>query len=244
MSTDPTEQAPLEPTVLPTIHNPYDISPYASIPPLPPPPPKQGQKGLVTALIILSCLVVVLSGVLFAVSYFSNQQHIVQATPTATFPLTPRSTVSQSTFSTSSTLTPTVLLNRTPASHSGSYFPAFLSSYSSPQAGLPYTSITVYDAFLAERIKMNAVDHHDGWACCIAYQPEGKIVTWEEPYGIVVEIATFATLTETETDANDLLTNSSGFSVYTRNLCLLFYDDSISNTSLADYITAMSAVCT
>jgi hypothetical protein len=102
----------------------------------------------------------------------------------------------------------------------------------------------VYDAFLAEGIKMKAVNYYNGWDCCIAYQPEGKIVAWEESYGIVVEIATFTTSTETETDANDLLTNSSGFSVYTRNMCLLFYDDSISNKSLTHYITAISAACT
>ncbi len=191
--------------------------------PIPPPPPKQSHKGLVVALIILSCLVVVLGGWLFAVIHFSSQQ-----------PISP----------TSSTLTPTVLLNRTPASQSkSSYFPVFLSSYSPPQAGLPYTSTTVYDTFLAVGIKMNTVQYNDGWSCCVAYQPEGKIVSWEESYGVVVEIATFATPTEAETDANDLLTNSSGFSVYTRNLCLLFYDNSISNTSLAHYITAMSVAC-
>src|SRR5258708_40309535 len=137
----------------------------------------------------------------------------------------------------------TVHPNRMPTSQSCMFMPAFLSSYSTPQAGLPYTSITVYDAFRATRIQMNAIEYSDGWDGTVAYQPEGKLVTWEESYGVVVEIATFATPTEAETDAHDLLTTSSGFSVYTRNLCLLFYDDSISNTALAHYLTSMSAVC-
>ena len=77
----------------------------------------------------------------------------------------------------------------------------------------------------------------------MVYQPEGRLVDWEESYGVVVVIATFATPTEVQSDANDLLLHSSGYSVYIRNLCLLFYDNSISNTSLSRYVTVMNADC-
>ncbi len=63
MSTDPTEQAPIEPTVLPSIPNPYEVNPYASasLPPLPPPPPRQRRSGKawIIALVTLTVLVVV-----------------------------------------------------------------------------------------------------------------------------------------------------------------------------------------
>ncbi len=125
------------------------------------------------------------------------------------------------------------------------HYPAFLLSNPPlpPQAGLPYTSRTVYDAFLAAGIKMNDVEYTDGWACCATYQPEGRMVSWEESYGVVLEIATFATPIEAKTDANDLLTNSAGYSVYTRNLCLFFYDNSLSKAHITDYIAVMSEVC-
>ena len=137
--------------------------------------------------------------------------------------------------------------NRTPASQPVShYYPAFLVSNppEAPQAGLPYTARNVFDTFLATGMKMSDVTYSNGWACCVTYQPEGKIVYWEESYGVVLEIATFATSSEAKTDANDLLTNSAGYSTYTKNLCVFFYDHSVSKAHLTDYMTAMSTVCT
>ena len=90
---------------------------------------------------------------------------------------------------------------------------------------------------------MNDVEYANGWACCVVQQPEGRIVFWEELYSVVLEVATFATPIEAEAGAYDLLKNSGGYSIYTRNLCLFFYDNSISKVHLADYITALSAVC-
>jgi hypothetical protein len=136
--------------------------------------------------------------------------------------------------------------NRTPASQPVSQYPAFLVSNppEAPQAGLPYTASNVFDTFLAKGMKMSDVTYTNGWACCVTYQPEGKMVYWEESYGVVLAIATFATPSEAKTDAHDLLTNSAGYSTYTKNLCLFFYDHSISKAHLTDYMTAMSTVCT
>ena len=136
--------------------------------------------------------------------------------------------------------------NRTPASQPVSHYPAFLVSNppEAPQAGLPYTARNVFDTFLATRMKMSDVTSSNGWACCITYQPEGKMIVWEESYGVVLEIATFATPSEAKTDAYDLSTNSAGYSTYTKNLCLFFYDHSISKAHLTDYMTAISTVCT
>jgi hypothetical protein len=84
---------------------------------------------------------------------------------------------------------------------------------------------------------MSGVMYSNGWGCCVTYQPEGKMVLWEESYGVVLEIATFATPIEAKTDASDLLTNSAGYSTYTKNLCLFFYDHSISKAHLTGYTT-------
>ena len=135
--------------------------------------------------------------------------------------------------------------NRTPTSHSVSHYPAFFVSNppETPQPGLPYAARNVYDTFLATGMKVSDVMYSNGWGCCVTYQPEGKIVVWEESYGVVLEIATFATPGEAKKDAYDLLTNSAGYSTYTRNLCLFFYDYSISKAHLTNYMTAMSTVC-
>ena len=47
---------------VPGTENPYLRNPYQDVPPIPPPPPKQGHKWLIAALLILSCLVVILGG--------------------------------------------------------------------------------------------------------------------------------------------------------------------------------------
>lgn len=91
---------------------------------------------------------------------------------------------------------------------------------------------------------MSDVMDSNGWACCVTYQPEGKMVVWEVAYGVVLEIATFTTPGEAKTDASDLLRHSAGYSVSTKNLCLFFYDDSLSPALLTDYMTAISTVCT
>lgn len=124
-------------------------------------------------------------------------------------------------------------------------YPASI-SYSlhpTPQAGLPYSAETVYDAFLAAGIKASDVQYADGWYLYATYQPEGKLVTWEESYGVVLEVATFAKPSEAKTDASDLLKHSTGYSVYTKNLCLFFYDSSISDAHRAAYMEVISRVC-
>ena len=128
------------------------------------------------------------------------------------------------------------VLKSYPASTSYSVHPT-------PLPGLPYTAESVYDAFLAAGIKTSDVEYADGWYHYATYQPEGKLITWEEAYGIVLEIATFATPIEVKTDATDLLNSSSSYSVYTRNLCLFFYDSSIVDAHIAAYEKIMSKVC-
>jgi hypothetical protein len=128
------------------------------------------------------------------------------------------------------------ILRRYPASISYSLHPT-------PQPALPYSAETVYDAFLAAGIKTSDVQYADGWYLSATYQPEGKLVRWEESYGVVLEIATFALPIEAKTDASDLLKDSVGYSVYTRNLCLFFYDSSISDAQRAAYLAVISRVC-
>ncbi|HVB24450.1 MAG TPA: hypothetical protein VNG51_21105 [Ktedonobacteraceae bacterium] len=138
------------------------------------------------------------------------------------------------------------LPKQTSTSQPVSHYPAFFVSTppDTPQANLPYTARNVYAAIIATRIKMTDVTYSNGWGCCITYQPEGKMIVWEEGYGVVLEIATFATPGEAKTDAHDLLKSSAGYSVYTRNLCLFFYDHSISQAHLTDYMIAIAKVCT
>ncbi|GCE20042.1 hypothetical protein [Dictyobacter kobayashii] len=90
---------------------------------------------------------------------------------------------------------------------------------------------------------MSGINYSYGWACCVTYQPEGKLIGWQESYGVELEIATFATSAEAKTDASDLLKHSVGYSVYVRNLCLFFYDHSISKDQFTGYSTVLSAVC-
>lgn len=126
------------------------------------------------------------------------------------------------------------------------FYPALI-SYSlhpTPQPGLPYSAETIYKAFLAAGIKAGDTQYADGWYRSATYQPEGKLVLWEESYGVVLEIATFATPIEAKTDASDLLKNSSGYSVYTRNLCLFFYDSSISDAHRDAYLAIIERICT
>lgn len=125
------------------------------------------------------------------------------------------------------------------------FYPASI-SYSlhpTPQVGLPYSAEAVYDAFLIAGIKTSDVQYADGWYLYTTYQPEGKLVMWEESYGVVLEIATFANTGEAKTDASDLLKHSAGYSVYTKNLCLFFYDSSISDAHRVAYIAVISRVC-
>lgn len=94
MSTDPIKYTrPISfdrPTVYPNYEstvqvpgtgNPYLRNPYQDVPSIPPPPPKQGHKWLLVALLILSCLVVILGGTLFAVMLGSSQPGSPQPTP-------------------------------------------------------------------------------------------------------------------------------------------------------------------
>jgi hypothetical protein len=116
MSTDPTKQPPIEPTV-PASHDPYTpalplqnpyetTGPYqqGSIP-LPPPPPRQKHTGLIITLIGVSCLSLVLGGILFATLYTRGTQPPGR---TRTFGSTPRVTPNLQV-----TLTPQI----TPTSH-------------------------------------------------------------------------------------------------------------------------------
>jgi len=121
--------------------------------------------------------------------------------------------------------------------------PISYSLHPTPRAGLPYSAETVYDAFLAAGIKTSDVQYADGWYLYATYQPEGKLVTWEASYGVVLEIATFANPSEVKIDASDLLKHSTGYSVYTKNLCLFFYDSSISDANRAAYMAVISHVC-
>ena len=94
MSTDPIKYTrPISfdrPTVYPNYErtvqvpgtgNPYLKNPYQDVPSIPPPPPKQGHKWLLAALLILSCLVVVLGATLLAVMLRSPQPSSAQPTP-------------------------------------------------------------------------------------------------------------------------------------------------------------------
>ncbi len=124
-------------------------------------------------------------------------------------------------------------------------YPAFLVSTppATPRAGLPYTAQTVFRAFHTTGIHVSDIISSYGWDCCVTYQPEGDLIGWEESYAVVLEIATFATPNEAKTDATDLLKNSYGYSVITRNLCLFFYDSSISQVHLAIYTAVLSRMC-
>lgn len=124
-------------------------------------------------------------------------------------------------------------------------YPAFLVSAPSvtPQVSPPYTALTVFNAFRTRDKHVGGINYSYGWACCVTYQPEGKLIGWQESYGVELEIATFATPAEVKTDANDLLKHSVGYSVYTRNSCLFFYDQSISKTQLTDYSAVLSTAC-
>ncbi len=74
--------------------NPYASSPYdlrkVPTPPKPPPPPRQGNKGLLVALISVSCLTVLLfGGLLLTMIHFSSNPGPAQATPTLALTATP-----------------------------------------------------------------------------------------------------------------------------------------------------------
>ncbi|WP_201382386.1 hypothetical protein [Ktedonobacter sp. SOSP1-52] len=136
--------------------------------------------------------------------------------------------------------------HQTTTPSSASHYPAFLVSNppETPQPGLPYTARNVYEAFLAAGMKMTDVKKSNGWACCVTYQPEGKLVVWEETYGEVLEIAVFATSAEAHTVAPDLLAHSAGYSVSTTHACLFFYHHALAKAHLADYTRVLSKVCT
>lgn len=112
-----------------------------------------------------------------------------------------------------------------------------------PEAGLPYNARTVFNAFLAKGMKMNDIVDGYNWTCCVTYQPEGHIVAWEEVYGQVLEIATFANSAEVKADATNLLKSTSGYLISTHNLCLFFYDNTVPQAHLAAYNVVISAVC-
>ncbi|MDQ2902429.1 MAG: hypothetical protein M3Y81_02620 [Chloroflexota bacterium] len=124
-------------------------------------------------------------------------------------------------------------------------YPAFLVSTppAIPEAGLAYTAQTVFNDFRTTDRDVSGIIYSYGWQCCVTYQPEGKLIGWQETYGVELEIATFATTAEVKKDASDLLKNSVGYGVSTRNLCLFFYDSSISKAQLADYSAVLSRAC-
>ena len=123
-------------------------------------------------------------------------------------------------------------------------YPAFLvSTIGTPASSPPYTSETVFRFFQTTGKPIRAIISSNGWECCVTYQPEGKLIGWQESYGVELEIATFATPVEAKTDASDLLKSSAGFSVFTRNLCLFFYDNSISKAQFAEYSAVLLKAC-
>jgi hypothetical protein len=87
-------QTRFTPNYEPTVSdNPYASSPYdlqkAPTPPKPP-PPRQGNKGILVALISVSCLTVLLfGGLLLTMIHFSSNPGPAQATPTLAFTSTP-----------------------------------------------------------------------------------------------------------------------------------------------------------
>jgi hypothetical protein len=125
------------------------------------------------------------------------------------------------------------------------YYPAFIVSTppTTPPAGLPRTAQAVFNAFQTTGIHVSDIMYNYGWDCCVTYQPEGGLISWEESYAVVLEIATFTSSAEAKTDASDLLKNSAGYSVMTKNTCLFFYDSSISQAHRATYTTVLAKMC-
>lgn len=140
------------------------------------------------------------------------------------------------------------LLHPTPTAPSATEYsyPAFLVSTppDAPQAGLPYTAKSVYDAILASGIKTHDVRYTNGWSCCVSYEPEGKMIFWSETDELdVVEIAVFATPAEAKQVITELVKSAAGFSATSKNLCLLYYRSSISKAHISNYMKALAQVC-
>jgi hypothetical protein len=228
MSTDPTEHSgPLEP-MQGVYYNPYELtSPYhGDILPPPPPPPKQSHKGLIVALISVSCLVVLLGGVLFAAMRLSTQPGAAQVTPAPTLALTAAATPTIP-----PTATPTIPPTATPTTQA--------------QPG-PIDAVAIYNDIAPQ---LDPATHFvvaigydyawQGWP----YKPERSAFMWYD-HGLLVEVAAFTTPSEVTADA--VYNNVTQGKKYQADApgagtCMLLYDIRISTTMLEDYFRLLEA---
>lgn len=228
MSSDPIEyhHRPIEPTQA-VFRNPYEtIYPYSGeVPPAPPPPPKQRHTWLIVVLVSIPCLVLVLSGVFFGVTHSAASQQVAHAAPTVTPTPKPKDT-------------PTVTLTPIPA-ETPTVTP--IPSLSTPAPTISYYARDIYNDFVVNGLGGTNPKYDTNWTCC-TYQPAGGAVVWTDvTTGHNIDVATFYSGADAETDAVDL--HNQGFNAYVVHDCLLSSDTSVPYSVVGRYIQVMQTYC-
>ena len=216
MSGDPTEyhHRLIEPTQA-VYRNPYETTyPYSGeVPPAPPPPPKQRHTWLIVALVSITCLVLVLSGVFVGVTHSAASQKVAHVTPTVTPTLKPKDT-------------PTV----TP-----------IPPLPTPVPTISYYARDIYNDFVVNGLGGTDPKYDTNWTCC-TYQPAGGAVIWTDvTTGHTIDVATFYSGAHAETDAVDL--QNQGFNAFVVHDCLLSCDKSVPYSVVVRYIQVMQTYC-
>jgi hypothetical protein len=252
--TDPTEYPrQIEPTQA-AYRNPYEATSlyYGEIPPAPPPPPKQRHMGLVVALVIALCLIVVLGGVLFAVMHVSFQQKVKGATKVTSVPaIIPTPATTPKPKMTKPTPTPglTVVINGgngvpnsvpTPTPILPTPTPTLAPTPTPTTPTVPHYANDIYNDFYASGY--GGPDPHSvTWGCC-TYNPAGGIVQWTDSRsGIWMQIATFYNNGDAEVDAGELY--QQGYYSNVVNSCLLVYPKTFPTSVLSEYVQLMQTYC-
>lgn len=219
----PTEKAPhIEPTQ--QASNPYELAdPYMNYGTLPdiPPPPRIRQKhnfiwlvgiGVFVALISLSFIVYALYG-------HANSNTEKTSLSTTTKPAAVPTTG------------PTIIIET----------PTPQPPTSTPTQVVAYYANDIYNDFVVSGYGGPDPKNDTNWSCC-TYVPAGGAIYWTDSRsGYVLDIATFYTLQDAQTDAHDLF--QKGYYANVVHACLLSYDKDVPASVINPYLQLMQQYC-
>ena len=207
---------PIEPTQ--PARNPYELTnpytSYSTLPDIPPPPPtKRNKYGLIWIGVIVLLVALISLSFLGYTLYGHVHSNIGKTTLQTDLPTT-RPTTS---IEAPTPLPPT------------------------PTRVVAYYANDIYNDFVASGYGGTDPKPDTKWSCC-TYVPAGGAIYWtDNRSGYVLDIATFYTLQDAQSDANDLF--HQGYYANVIHACLLSYDKNVPGSVISPYLQLMQQYC-